>query len=258
MQKDFTLLYADYGKATSRTPINSNYHYSYHLVELVVSGSGSVQCGERREECHAGDIYFCPPGIDNFYWPNRHDPWTKIFFVVYGEMADMLFSRYGFNDFTVIRDASSLHNFFSDLVNLRKRSEKVIDILASSLVHRFLAEARLFLDERARHQKTPAYKLREELESKREEHFRINDYARKVGLTREYLIRHFKDTFGESPYEFLQNKRMETAMQLLRHTNFTIKEISFRLHFCDPGYFSTYFKHRFGCTPKEWRLSHKH
>ena len=79
---------------------------------------------------------------------------------------------------------------------------------------------------------------------------------RKICITREYLIRTFRETFGESPYEFLQNKRMETAMQLLQHTNMTIKEISYRLDFCAPGYFSTYFKRKFDSTPQEWRKKH--
>ena len=253
---DFFLLFAGHAKASSRTPIISNYRYRYHLVELVISGAGIVQCGEERKECNKGDIYFCPPGQDNFFWPNRKNPWEKIFFVVCGSFADQLFERYGFNDFTVLRDCMLLRNFFTDIILLHKRSEKINALLASSHVHRFLAEARLFQNERTCGRISPAEKLREVLENSREEHFRLNEYARKEGLSREYLIRHFKETYGESPYEFLQNKRMETATQLLRHTNLTVKEISYRLDFCDPGYFSTYFKRKFGSTPQKWRETH--
>ena len=225
-------------------------------MELVIAGSGFVQCGNREEECRTGDIYFCPPGKDNFYWPNRKDPWEKVFFVVYGSFADQLFERYGFSDFDVIRDCLLLRHFFTDMILLRRRSRKIISMIAPSLLHRFLAETRAFLTERSDTKLTPAHQLKEALENSREDHFRLHEYASKEGLSREYLIRTFRETFGESPYEFLQNKRMETAMQLLQHTNMTIKEISYRLDFCAPGYFSTYFKRKFDSTPQEWRKKH--
>ena len=51
---------------------------------------------------------------------------------------------------------------------------------------------------------------------------------------------------------FLQQKLL-LAKQYLRNTRLPVKEISQRLGFCDPYYFSNCFKRQEGVCPRDYR-----
>jgi hypothetical protein len=49
--------------------------------------------------------------------------------------------------------------------------------------------------------------------------------ARSVHLSRAHFLRSFRSTFGETPHRYLQRRRIERAMALLRDTDRPITEI---------------------------------
>jgi transcriptional regulator GlxA family with amidase domain len=52
-----------------------------------------------------------------------------------------------------------------------------------------------------------------------------------LDLSRAHFIRSFRAAFGETPHRYLQRRRIERAMDMLRNTNKTVTEIArFRLH----------------------------
>ena len=53
--------------------------------------------------------------------------------------------------------------------------------------------------------------------------------------------------------EYITQKRMEQAKQLLRQTEKHTGEIASEVGFRDPHYFSFVFKKTQGCTPREYR-----
>lgn len=71
----------------------------------------------------------------------------------------------------------------------------------------------------------------------------------KVGLSKYYFGRMFRDHIGESPTVYLQGKRMQTAMELLLRTNQPIKEIQYRCGFNSYSYFMTVFRKFYGMPP---------
>lgn len=56
-----------------------------------------------------------------------------------------------------------------------------------------------------------------------------------------------------TPYEYRQNCRMEQAKYLLTHTENSLKEISYRLGYCNPYYFSAEFRRLAGVPPSVFR-----
>ena len=66
-------------------------------------------------------------------------------------------------------------------------------------------------------------------------------------------IRIFKKKYGVTPYDYYVNIRIKKAVSLLKNTRLSIKEISYRLCFCDEHYFSNLFKKKTGKSPREYR-----
>ena len=74
--------------------------------------------------------------------------------------------------------------------------------------------------------------------------------------TSVYIVtRLFKDATGKNFKEYVLDKRMEYAQELLRTTPTKIAEISSLAGFDSPEYFSSVFKSKYGITPTQYRKS---
>src|SRR5438270_8042022 len=77
--------------------------------------------------------------------------------------------------------------------------------------------------------------------------------ARVAHLSEAHFIRSFRATFGETPHRYLQRRRVERSMFLLRETDRSVTEICFDVGFTSLGTFSRTFRDILGVTPTEYR-----
>jgi AraC-like DNA-binding protein len=88
------------------------------------------------------------------------------------------------------------------------------------------------------------------------------DYARPLDLralariahvSESHLIRTFRATFGETPHRYLQRRRIERAMFLLRESETSVSEICLDVGFTSLGAFSRTFTRIIGVSPSGYR-----
>ena len=77
--------------------------------------------------------------------------------------------------------------------------------------------------------------------------------ARIACVSEAHFIRTFRATFGETPHRYLQRRRVERAMFLLRETDDSITEICFDVGFSSLGTFSRTFREIVGESPRAYR-----
>lgn len=73
------------------------------------------------------------------------------------------------------------------------------------------------------------------------------------GCSRTTLMNTFRDRYGITIGEYINNCRLERAEQMLLKTNESIKNIAVECGFSDQNYFSKVFIRRFGVTPTKFR-----
>ena len=71
-----------------------------------------------------------------------------------------------------------------------------------------------------------------------------------------HFSRCFRAVFGETPHRYLQRRRVERSMFLLRETDRTITDICFDVGFTSLGTFSRTFREIVGETPTSYREGH--
>jgi len=81
----------------------------------------------------------------------------------------------------------------------------------------------------------------------------IDDLAEVACITKPYLIRVFKRSFGTSPLQYINKKKIEKAQLLLITEDITVKELAYTLGYNDHSYFNRLFKKLCGQTPQEYR-----
>ena len=77
--------------------------------------------------------------------------------------------------------------------------------------------------------------------------------ARSVSLSRAHFIRSFREAFGETPGRYLQRRRLERAMALLRETDLPITDVCLDVGFTSLGTFSRTFRDIVGVSPIAYR-----
>lgn len=76
----------------------------------------------------------------------------------------------------------------------------------------------------------------------------------KVAIMSEaHFSRSFKATFGETPNRYLQRRRIERAMALLRTSDLTVGEITVEVGFASVATFTRQFREIVGETPSTFR-----
>jgi AraC-like DNA-binding protein len=81
----------------------------------------------------------------------------------------------------------------------------------------------------------------------------VSALARLTHTSEAHFIRTFKAAFGETPHRYLQRRRVERAMFLLRQTDRSVTEISIDVGFLSLGTFSRTFREIVGASPTEFR-----
>ena len=92
--------------------------------------------------------------------------------------------------------------------------------------------------------------IRESLESD----LTIQQIAEDLGVSYSNFRKLFKEYTGLSPATYQQELRLLRAKELLTTTEYSIKEIAYRLNFESPDYFSAKFKMKMGCKPSDLKI----
>jgi len=73
-------------------------------------------------------------------------------------------------------------------------------------------------------------------------------------LSEAHFIRSFRAVFGETPHRYLQRRRVERSMFLLRDTDRSVTDICFDVGFTSRGTFSRTFREVVGEAPSDYRV----
>ncbi|MBC8078960.1 MAG: helix-turn-helix transcriptional regulator [Gorillibacterium sp.] len=74
-----------------------------------------------------------------------------------------------------------------------------------------------------------------------------------AGFTPSYFSRLFHQLEGLPPVVYLHRRRMEEAVKLLRHTDYSVGEIAARLGYDNANYFAKVFRKHLSCSPSSFR-----
>jgi signal transduction histidine kinase/DNA-binding response OmpR family regulator len=86
-----------------------------------------------------------------------------------------------------------------------------------------------------------------------EDTYGVPELAKDLGMSEAQHYRKMKALGLGSPALFIRSHRLQRALDLLKTTDLTVKEIAYRTGFSDPAYFSNCFQKEFGKSPSEYR-----
>ena len=85
------------------------------------------------------------------------------------------------------------------------------------------------------------------------ERITVDEMAREVGMSPAYLSRAFKKELGVSVSEYIRQRKLDAAKNLLCYSNYDYADIAAILSFASQSHLIQLFREREGMTPKQYR-----
>ena len=223
-----------------------------YAFEFVLSGKGYALHNGMLYTLEEGDVFILPPNCPRCYYADENEPFLKLWFLVIGDLPDAIMKSYRLND--IVYHAPACRVFFENLFKAAKSMQSYESIcrLTAQTVQS-IADYLCF--SRERRTTLPRYleEAKEYLDMHYTDNVKIDDIARKVHISPSQLTRSFRRYFNQSPYEYILQLKLDAAKILLSTSNFSVKQVSDQLGFCDEYYFSGLFKKRTGLPPSKFK-----
>lgn len=128
---------------------------------------------------------------------------------------------------------------------------KLIELLSFQLhqasTYTPIYSARILKDDRDR-----LYQLKELLETNPSQHMTMQEMTDLTFMNRTKLQYLFKELFGQTIHDFVVERRMEIAYQLLlQHPGLAVADVARKIGYAHYNHFSNAFKKRFGVSPSK-------
>ncbi len=229
-----------------------------YILEYVLEGRGFGESEKGRYELHPGELFFMNKNRRIVYGAVPEEPYRRLFVVFHGPLADALVTAYGITDSIVVRRAD-VESSFRHLLSVLERStfetwQEDMDRCAL-LVHEMLlclrpSPLRLEMEKPG----STAEKVRGYIDTNiLLRNLTLADLSDYFRMSQSQIIRLFRQTYGQTPGQYILKKRIEGAEYLLWNTRMSVSEIAARLHFGDSCYFTAVFRKHMGVSPTEFR-----
>ncbi len=81
----------------------------------------------------------------------------------------------------------------------------------------------------------------------------VDRFAESMGYGRTTFYQKLKALIGQTPNEYIKERRLQRAAELLKDERVTVAEVAYQVGMSTPQYLSTIFKKRFGVTPTQYQ-----
>lgn len=267
--KDHSFFFIDQRIAT-HIEAKLHKHDAWELYH-VIHGHGNRIAGDTLQPFSAGDVVLIPPSMHHYwqYGPTSADNDGCIHYLmvafshslitrcieVFPELRNRLTSltfpvnalKYGLESSRVIRKILSQMNDMDDLGRLSAMF-RLLPVIFNSSDHILAGKPMQIERDVRRMQQICAYVMAHYVHT-----ITLNEIASEVGMNRSAFCSYFKRCKKMTFSQFVTQYRLNTACELLKHSQKQVSEICFAVGFNDVPHFNRVFKELQGMTPKEYR-----
>ena len=248
------ITYPDKSYYIDRKCMESPFYKYMYVFEYVISGMGYVECDHEVYKVKAGDFYLLSSRHLHKYYCDPEHPYTKIWINVGGRLLNEMMLLYNLQSGIVIKQMDCRKTFdviLDECARIDAHTKQTIYRNVFKYIVRLLDQ--LTCDSLCDAHAPASYKIRDFIDSNIQSNIGLGDIANKFFFSKSYIIACFKDEFGLTPKQYILQKKIETAKNMLEETDMNIQKIAEMLHFSDSHHFSNTFKKQMGMTPMEYR-----
>lgn len=247
----------------------AKYHYrkrdeaiSEFVFIYCVDGKGWYSVKNRRYDVHRDQYFILPAGEPHVYASDEDDPWTIYWIHFRGELAQYYVTNiHSPFDVTPTKKSRILNriNLFEEIFQSLDHSYAIENIrYAMATFQHYLASLRYIQQYReavanADISKDVVSMAIHYFEENIEHEITLKSVSDFVGKSPSHLSSVFKEKIGYSPLNYFTLLKIKKACEMLDNSGMKINQISLKLGYEDPYYFSRQFSKVMGMSPKSYR-----
>lgn len=238
--------------------IHRNQGSKEYIFIYCVEGSGRIAFENQNLHLQPNSFCLIPIATKHEYEATKNDPWSIYWMHFKGHLCPSLYERH-----LEVNEYAQKISFDSERIAMFDRIFQMLsneyapqqlefaNILGLHFLSSFIY---LSVDGLNTHSKSNLIEnITAYLDQNLDSTLKTEDIAQKFNYSTSYVLNLFKKHTGYSLIQFFNLKKMQKACEYLKYSDLSIKEISFKLGFQDPFYFSRIFKKTIGQSPSEYR-----
>ena len=246
---------------------HSNVSYEIHYTR---SGEGDVTIDGKTRAVGPDTLYVTGPGVEH---AQRSDPQSPIIeyclylnCVLSPRARTDPFFRFAQTHFWMGEDGGRVYPLLEQLIGEGRRPQSGAREMAEALLRQIIVLlTRMYRQEAASapvRNRVPALTraglmpIVEDAFFYRHSTLTLADLASLLNLSERQTQRLLQQNFGKTFSQKLTDARMAAAAQLLEGTDLSVTQIAERSGYSSIEHFSTAFRRRMGCSPREYRKGH--
>lgn len=266
---------------------NPDARHNYLYIIYGQQGTLQVDYDNRQMTVHAGDLFICMPSVIVGHYMRTPDFKGIVFCAGKHLFDEVLANCLRMEPQWWEKEQYMLHHPVQHLSESRRRvveaylqlmrahveaennpnSERVLRLIGQAAASEIFGrlEINIHEDNNISPTKSRNYGSQDQLfqrfqelliqngEKKRE----VQWYAQKLSISPKYLSAVCKQNFHKNAGQYISENSMRHIQHYLVHTDFSIKEIAFRMEFPDVSFFCKYCSRLLGMTPTAYRNSQR-
>lgn len=245
-------------------------HDAWELY-YVLHGRGNRMAGDTLQSFESGDVALIPPSMLH-RWEYATDcvdedgcvcylmvafshSFVERYMEVFPELRNRLFGinfptdalKFGSESSRIIRKALSEINDMDEVGRLSMMF-RLLPVIFTSSDHTFAGKPICIERDVRRMQQISSYVMKHYVHS-----ITLNDIATEIGMNRSAFCSYFKRCKGITFSQFVTQYRLNTACELLKHSQKSVSEICYLVGFNDLPHFVRVFTSSIGIPPSKYR-----
>ncbi|NMA24063.1 MAG: AraC family transcriptional regulator [Clostridiales bacterium] len=235
---------------------------SSFLVVYTLSGSGILKYRNREYRLMPGQVFFIDCMEYQFYQTSGRLPWEFLWVHFNGGASLAYFNQYIKNGTSVtgVRDEAVMKSIFWSMLETSRTRDYKTEAIASKLITDLLTE--LLISSCVNHTMLHAvphyiHDVIRYIDKNYTQRITLDNLSESFAVNKFRLQKEFKRHIGLTPNDYVINCRLNRAKELLKYSDLSVSEISYRVGIENVSHFINLFKKSEHKTPLTFRSEWK-
>jgi len=246
-------------------------YISNHVISILLSGEQRIQTyDEQTIRVQANEVLFIPRGL--YYVTDllpEDGPFRSLLFYFDDAIIQEFLStsrvskvaRKNVPDHLKFGIVPSLSFFAESLIQIyqtnRLTNKNFLSLKILELLHLLngMAQEQQFANYLFQLTLPQKRNIKAFMENNFDKPLKVEDYAYLTGRSVSTFRRDFKSFYDRTPQQWLKEKRMDKALDLLGEKEWTVTDLAYEVGYENISYFIKEFKRKVGISPKQYILS---
>ncbi len=241
---------------TERQNLNS------FLLVYTISGNGRLLYEEKEYILGKGTVFLLNCMNHHYYESSKDEPWEILWIHFNGFNASVFYeelTKYGFGLIN-LNDTFMLESTLRRIISLHKRKDVHRELITNHLIVSLLTELVLLsMPKDYFSYNIPEYinLIKNKINREYINPIRLDDLALEFNISKFHMSKEFKKYTGITINEYLIDRRISHAKELLKYSELAVSEIAYHCGINNVSHFINLFKEREGVTPNVFRREWK-